>query len=150
MAPNVPAFAVLYYGILRAGAAVVPMNPLFKQREVEHYLRDSGARDQLSADEEAMLDKVRAFGEAEILPVVNDYWEHGEFPFELPPQLRDLAIVGDTMQGYGTTPMTAVGHGLVSYELARQDGSIATFFGVHVGLAMQSIYRLGSEEQRQR
>lgn len=107
-------------------------------------------RDQLSPEEAALLDRVRAFGQAEILPVVNDYWERAEFPFELLPGLRDLGIVGDTMQGYGTTPMTAVGQGLVSYELARQDGSIATFFGVHVGLAMQSIYRLGSEEQRQR
>jgi long-chain acyl-CoA synthetase len=43
MVPNVPAFAVLYYGILRAGATVVPMNPLLKEREVAHYLTDSGA-----------------------------------------------------------------------------------------------------------
>jgi long-chain acyl-CoA synthetase len=40
--PNVPAFAVLYYGILHAGAVVVPMNPLLKAREVEYYLTDSG------------------------------------------------------------------------------------------------------------
>lgn len=44
MLPNVAAFPVLYYGVLRAGAAVVPMNPLLKSREVEHYLSDSGAR----------------------------------------------------------------------------------------------------------
>lgn len=43
MLPNVAAFPVLYYGVLRAGAVVVPMNPLLKSREVEHYLRDSGA-----------------------------------------------------------------------------------------------------------
>ena len=42
-APNVPEFAVLYYGILRAGAIVVPMNPLLKAREVEFYLGDSQA-----------------------------------------------------------------------------------------------------------
>ncbi|MDI5969533.1 long-chain fatty acid--CoA ligase [Streptomyces sp. SL13] len=41
--PNVPTFAVLYYGILRAGAVVVPMNPLLKSREVEHCLSDAGA-----------------------------------------------------------------------------------------------------------
>ena len=107
-------------------------------------------REQLSEDEAALLDKVRAFGEAQILPVVNDYWERGEFPFELIGKLRDLGIVGDTMRGYGTVPMTAVGQGLISYELGRLDGSIGTFFGVHVGLAMQSIYQLGSEEQRER
>jgi long-chain acyl-CoA synthetase len=44
MLPNVPHFAVLYYGILRAGAVVVPMNPLLKQREVAYYLGNSGAK----------------------------------------------------------------------------------------------------------
>ena len=42
--PNVPSFPVVFYGALLAGAAVVPMNPLLKAREVEYYLRDSGAR----------------------------------------------------------------------------------------------------------
>ena len=44
MLPNIPQFPILYYGALRAGAAVVPMNPLFKEREVEYYLSDSGAK----------------------------------------------------------------------------------------------------------
>ncbi len=44
MLPNVPHFEVAYYGILRAGAIVVPLNVLNKQREVEYYLRDSGAK----------------------------------------------------------------------------------------------------------
>ncbi|MEU6089622.1 long-chain fatty acid--CoA ligase [Streptomyces sp. NPDC047085] len=43
MLPNVPEFVVLYYGILRAGGIVVPMNPLLKARETEYHLRDSGA-----------------------------------------------------------------------------------------------------------
>ena len=42
--PTCPQFPVLYYGVLRAGGTVVPMNPLLKAREVEHYLGDSGAR----------------------------------------------------------------------------------------------------------
>ncbi|MFI6002026.1 long-chain fatty acid--CoA ligase [Streptomyces sp. NPDC051366] len=42
--PNVPLFPVVYYGILRAGGVVVPMNPLLKAREVAYVLRDSGAR----------------------------------------------------------------------------------------------------------
>ncbi|HEX7824592.1 MAG TPA: AMP-binding protein, partial [Mycobacterium sp.] len=44
MLPNVPEFAALYYGILRIGAVVVPMNPLLKSREIDHYLSDSGAK----------------------------------------------------------------------------------------------------------
>ena len=43
-----------------------------------------------------------------IEPVVNPYWERGEFPFELVPRLAELNIVGDTMVGYGTTPMSPV------------------------------------------
>src|SRR4051812_7734538 len=42
--PNVLSFPVVFYGALMAGAAVVPMNPLLKAREVEYYLQDSGAR----------------------------------------------------------------------------------------------------------
>ncbi|MEP6816366.1 MAG: long-chain fatty acid--CoA ligase [Marmoricola sp.] len=41
--PNVSAFPVLFYGAVAAGAVVVPMNPLLKAREVEYYLKDSGA-----------------------------------------------------------------------------------------------------------
>ncbi len=44
MLPNVPYFAVVYYGILRAGGVVVPMNPLLKGREVAYYLEDPGAK----------------------------------------------------------------------------------------------------------
>jgi long-chain acyl-CoA synthetase len=44
MLPNVPQFPVAYYGALRAGAVVVPMNVLLKRREIAFYLEDSGAR----------------------------------------------------------------------------------------------------------
>jgi len=42
--PNVPAYPILFYGALLAGAVVVPMNPLLKAREVEYYLNDSGMK----------------------------------------------------------------------------------------------------------
>lgn len=42
--PNVPSFPVVFYGAMLAGAAAVPMNPLLKAREIEYYLKDSGAR----------------------------------------------------------------------------------------------------------
>jgi long-chain acyl-CoA synthetase len=44
MLPNVPQFPVAYYGVLRAGAVVVPMNVLLKRREIAFYLEDSGAK----------------------------------------------------------------------------------------------------------
>ena len=44
MLPNIPEFAIVFYGILRAGGIAVPMNPLLKRREVDYYLTDSGAK----------------------------------------------------------------------------------------------------------
>src|SRR3954453_15974340 len=43
MLPNVPYFAIAYYGILRAGGVVVPMNVLLKERETGFYLSDARA-----------------------------------------------------------------------------------------------------------
>ena len=44
MLPNVPEFPIAYYGVLRAGAVVVPMNVLLKRREIAFYLEDSGTK----------------------------------------------------------------------------------------------------------
>ena len=51
--PNVLSFPVVYYGALMAGAAVVPMNPLLKEREIHYNLRDSGARLVVAAETSA-------------------------------------------------------------------------------------------------
>ncbi|MFC5822117.1 long-chain-fatty-acid--CoA ligase [Nonomuraea harbinensis] len=42
--PNIPEFVVAYFGILKAGAVVVPLNPLLKAREVAFCLGSSHAR----------------------------------------------------------------------------------------------------------
>jgi long-chain acyl-CoA synthetase len=42
--PNVPAFPVVYFGILLAGGVVVPMNPLLKSGEIDYFFTDSGAK----------------------------------------------------------------------------------------------------------
>lgn len=42
--PNLPYFPFVYYGILKAGATVVPLNVLLRSREIAYHLRDSGAR----------------------------------------------------------------------------------------------------------
>jgi glutaryl-CoA dehydrogenase len=108
-------------------------------------------KEQLTKDEQDLLHSVRKFGESEVLPIVNSYWERGEFPFELVPKIAALNLVGDhNMREHGCRPISAIGSGLVMMELSRIDASIATFFAVHVGLAMQSINLLGSEEQKRR
>jgi glutaryl-CoA dehydrogenase len=106
--------------------------------------------DRLTGEERALRDKVRAFTDAEIIPVINQYWEAAQFPFDLVPKLAALGISGYTIEGYGCPGMSRLAAGLVSAEVARGDGSINTFLGVHSGLAMGTIAMLGSDEQRQR
>ena len=104
----------------------------------------------LSAEDNALRLKVRAFMQKEVEPIINGYWERDEFPFELLPKLRALGIAGLPFQGYGCPGKSTIMMGFVMMELARVDASISTFFGVHTGLAMGSIYVCGSEEQKQR
>jgi long-chain acyl-CoA synthetase len=58
MMPNIPQMAFVYYGVLRAGAVVVPLNPLLKGREVAYHLADSGAA--LLFAWEGVLEEARA------------------------------------------------------------------------------------------
>jgi glutaryl-CoA dehydrogenase len=107
--------------------------------------------DELLGDEEREVREwVRTFCDKEVLPIINDYWERAEFPFELVPRLAALGLAGGTIRGYGCPGLSTVAAGLVGMELARADGSVCTFFGVHSGLAMGSIAILGSEEQKRR
>jgi glutaryl-CoA dehydrogenase len=106
--------------------------------------------DLLTDQERAVRERVRDFCDREVLPVINRYWEAAEFPHELVPKLAALGLCGGTIEGYGCPGLSTVAAGLVAQELGRGDGSLNTFFGVQSGLVMQSIYLLGSEEQRQR
>jgi glutaryl-CoA dehydrogenase len=112
----------------------------------DFYLMD----ELLTEEERAVRDKVRAFCEKEVIPIINDYWERAQFPFELVPKLAALNIAGTTIKGYGCPGMSAIAAGLIALEFAHADASVCTFFGVHSGLAMNSIAMLGSEEQKQR
>ena len=104
----------------------------------------------LPPEELATLRKVRPFMETKVAPIINKYWVEDSFPFELLPAFKELNLGGLGLQGYGCRGGSALLTGLVGMEMARTDASIATFFGVHNGLAMGSIYLTGSEEQKQK
>src|SRR3979490_1794870 len=106
--------------------------------------------DVLTAEELATVRKVRIYMESKVKPVINKYWSDDAFPFELLPSFKELPIGGLGFQGYGCAGGSQKLFGFVAMELARVDASFATFFGVHSGLAMGSIYLDGSEEQKQK
>lgn len=93
--------------------------------------------------------KVRNFMEDEVQPIANDYWNRAAFPHDLIPKMAKLNIAGVAYEGYDCPGMDFVTEGIIAEEIARVDVSISTFFGVHSGLAMGSIYLCGSEEQKQ-
>src|SRR5690606_23964082 len=86
----------------------------------------------LSPEDRALQMKVRAFLEAEIKPLVNNYWLHDEFPFEIIPKLAELNVCGYVYEGYGCAGGTSLMDGIIASEFGRIDPSIATFLGVQV------------------
>jgi long-chain acyl-CoA synthetase len=99
MLPNLLEFPVLYFGALRAGAVVVPMNPLLKPREIAHYVRDSGMALLLAWD--GVAEQARAGAEGTgtpVVPVVSGaagelLAGHPEPTSAVPREGDDLAVV---------------------------------------------------------
>jgi glutaryl-CoA dehydrogenase len=106
----------------------------------------------LPDDERKLLVKAREFMQNDVKPLVNENWEAGTFPHELIGMFRESGLAGLPYEGYGEHK-PAVSHlltGMMAMEMSRTDASVATFFGVHNGLAMYSIHSGGSQEQRDR
>src|SRR5246127_1259249 len=104
----------------------------------------------LTPEEKALVTKVRTYMGAKVQPVINKYWSDDAFPFELLPSFKELGLGGLGFEGYGCAGGSQKLFGFVAMEIARVDASFCTFWGVHSGLAMGSIYLDGSEEQKQK
>ena len=103
----------------------------------------------LTEEQRELQLKVRNFMEDEVRPLVNDHWNRAKFPFEIIEKFKKLNITGVPYEGYGCPNLPFLMEGIIAQEIARVDVSISTFFGVHSGLAMGSIYLCGSEKQKQ-
>jgi glutaryl-CoA dehydrogenase len=107
-------------------------------------------QDLLDTEEQEIVGRVRDFLNAEVAPIANDCWARAEFPYHLIRKYGDLRIAGlPYKECPGDTPRSLLS-GFLALEMARVDPSMATFYGVHAGLAMGSIAHCGSEEQRLR
>lgn len=121
-------------------------NPKFPPINGDFY----NTKDLLPPEDQATLDAVRAFMKTEVEPLVTEYWMKGEFPFQIIEGFKKLNICGLTFdKKYGGQERSHLLEGMIGAEIARVDTSVCTFFGVHSGLAMNSIYLCGSEEQKQ-
>src|SRR5690606_27890552 len=89
----------------------------------------------LTAQEQGALTGLRAWLEADVKPVVNDFWDRAEFPHELLPAFHAQPVFGMQWEETKRFENSAVFRGWVALELARVDASIATYVGVQNGLA---------------
>ncbi|MFJ9718726.1 acyl-CoA dehydrogenase family protein [Streptomyces sp. NPDC101213] len=106
----------------------------------------------LTEDEREVLLRTRAFMREEVRPLVAEQWADGSFPRELIARFRESGLVGLPYEGYGDD-RPAAGHlltGMMAMEMSRVDASVATFFGVHNGLAMHAVHAGGDQAQRDR
>jgi glutaryl-CoA dehydrogenase len=103
----------------------------------------------LTDDERMMRDTVRRFVHERVLPDIAKWFEAGEFPREIIPELGSLGLLGMQLTGYGCAGANPVSYGLACMELEAGDSGMRSAASVQGSLAMYPIYRFGSEEQKQ-
>ncbi|MDV7354625.1 long-chain fatty acid--CoA ligase [Rhodococcus oxybenzonivorans] len=104
--PNIPQFPVVYYGILKAGAVVVPLNVLLKEREIAYHLADSDATVYFCYD-----------GTPD-LPM----GEYGRSAFAQSPHCRSMFRITTDLNA----PVTIDGIGTLADAMAPHDAAFST------------------------
>lgn len=99
--------------------------------------------DSLPAKEAARLQEIHEFLQKDIRPVVGEYWDREEFPFDLLPKLAAHGLGEIELSG-----TSRLYRGLVYAEVTRADVSLSALVGIHNELVVGLIDRLGSPEQR--
>jgi glutaryl-CoA dehydrogenase len=114
--------------------------------DVDYY----GIADLLSEEERMTAASVRQFVEREAVPLLEDAHAKEQFPRQLIPKMAELGMFGAHLKGYACAGMSAVAYGLICQELEAGDSGLRSMASVQGSLAMYSIWRWGSEEQKQR
>jgi glutaryl-CoA dehydrogenase len=105
--------------------------------------------DALLTDEERMIrDAVRDFVRSRVLPGIEEWFERGEFPRDIFPELGKLGLLGMHLEGYGCAGANAVSYGLACMEMEAGDSGFRSAISVQGSLAMFPIWKFGSEEQK--
>ena len=104
----------------------------------------------LSEDELLIRDSVRRFVRERFLPRAPQLFAREELAADLIPEIASLGVLGASLEGYGCAGMSAVQYGLALAELEYGDSGLRSFVSVQGSLSMYSIWKYGSEEQKQR
>jgi len=106
--------------------------------------------DDLLDDEQRLIQKtVRSFVQDKVKPHIADWFERGVSPRELATDLGRLGLLGMHLTGYDCAGTSAVAYGLACLELEAGDSGLRSFVSVQGSLSMFSIWKYGSEQQKQ-
>jgi glutaryl-CoA dehydrogenase len=111
---------------------------------VDYMLIDS----QFDEQERLVRETARQFVSARISPFVAGWYDKGEFPRDLIPELGRMGFLGANLEGWGCAGMSNVEYGLVMQELERGDSGLRSFVSVQGALVMYPIWKYGSEIQK--
>ncbi|WP_327123200.1 acyl-CoA dehydrogenase family protein [Streptomyces sp. NBC_01727] len=104
----------------------------------------------LSDSEREKVESLRAFLRTQVAPIVDDCWARAEFPFQLVESFGKLGLMDWADPDSPESGPSNLLAGFIALEMAHVDASMATFAGVHMGLAMGTILTCGSDEQKRR
>ena len=105
----------------------------------------------LTDENRLVQQSARAFAEAEILPHIREWDEHGPFPRELFGKMAEQGFLGAPIpERYGGSGMDYISFAILCEELERADTAFRVVQSVHVGLNSLALLQWATEEQRQR
>jgi glutaryl-CoA dehydrogenase len=114
--------------------------------DVDYY----GISELLTDEERMIVATARSFVEREANPIIEDAHSQETFPKQLIARLGELGFFGAHLKGYGCAGLSAVAYGLICQELEACDSGLRSMASVQGSLAMYSIWRWGTEEQKKR
>ena len=106
---------------------------------------------ELNENQIIIRDTIREFAEKSICPVIMEYDESQEFPFEIIKHLGELGFLGILVpEEYGGAGLGYIEFAIIIEELARVDPSIALSVAAHNGLGTNHLYQFGNDDQRRK
>jgi len=117
---------------------------------MNHFVDFANIESLLTEDEKMVCSTINEFVMERVKPVIADYYEKGEFPFEFIEEMGNLGLFGPTLNEYGGAGISQTAYGLMMQELERADSGIRSFASVQSALVIYPIYTFGSEEQKQK
>lgn len=108
--------------------------------------------DELLSDEHKLVrDTARAWVKKEMSPIIEEYFEKGEFPRQVIPGMAEIGAFGPYIpEEYGGAGLDQISYGLIMQELERCDSGLRSTSSVQSSLVMYPIWKYGNEEQRKK